>query len=137
MAVLFGCVFSVMESIQGGNWKGKQQKQEMISEKLFEWNHNVLLFCKIILCLHKEHNTWELPCVSCKCYPLDSFHQFLVAIWNIFNSVNIDLSVIRFSPSGSRYPAIIYCRETKKCSQIVILYLWHYIFKPFQNNKNS
>lgn len=122
MAVLFGCVFSVMESNQGGNWKGKQEKQEMISEKLFEWNYNVLLFCKIILRLHKEHNTWELPCVSCKCYPLDSFHHFLVVIWNIFNTVNIDLSVIRFAPSALPYSTSLCSEERKECSQIVLLH---------------
>lgn len=47
-----------------------KNKKSFSEEKLFEWNYNVLLFCKIILCLHKEHSTWELSCVSCKCYPV-------------------------------------------------------------------
>lgn len=82
------------EQPRGKLERANNKNKKSFYEKLFEWNYNVLLFCKIILCLHKEHNTWELQCVSCKYYPVYSIHQLLDVIWNIFNAMNTDLSAL-------------------------------------------
>lgn len=75
VAVLFWiCLKCDGEQPRGKLERANNKNKKSFSEKLFEWNYNVLLFCKIILCLHKEHNTWELPFVSCKCYPVYSIH---------------------------------------------------------------
>lgn len=113
------------EQPRGKLERANNKNKKSISQELFEWNYNVLLFCKIILGLHKEHNTWELPCVSCKYYPVYPMLQLLVKIWNMFTSMNTDLSlIVKFGFVQVATCCLIFWKEQRSAGKTVTWYLF-------------